>query len=73
MTRLRIDALLAERGLVPSREQARAAVLAGEVRVDGEVARKAGQLVDENAVLELAKRPRYVSRGGDKLAGALDS
>lgn len=71
MARLRIDALLADRGLFPSREQARAAVLAGEVRVGGEVVRKAGQSVDEDAIIEVTERPRYVSRGGDKLAGAL--
>jgi 23S rRNA (cytidine1920-2'-O)/16S rRNA (cytidine1409-2'-O)-methyltransferase len=71
MTRLRVDALLAERGLFPSREQARAAILAGEVRVGDQVIRKAGQLVDEDAVFSIAERPRYVSRGGDKLAGAL--
>ncbi len=73
MARLRIDALLAERALFPSREQARAAVLAGEVRVDGEVVRKAGQAVNEDAVIEVAERPRFVSRGGDKLAGALSA
>ncbi|MBI5230982.1 MAG: TlyA family RNA methyltransferase [Coriobacteriales bacterium] len=69
--RLRADALLADRGLFPSREQARAAILAGEVRVGDEPIRKAGQMVDEDAVFEIAERPRYVSRGGDKLAGAL--
>ncbi len=71
MARRRIDALLAERGLLPSREQARAVILAGSVRVAGEVVTKAGQLVDEDAVIEVAERPRYVSRGGEKLAGAL--
>lgn len=71
MARLRVDALLAERGLFPSREQARAAVLAGEVRVNGEVVRKAGQAVEPDATVEIAERPRFVSRGGDKLAGAL--
>jgi 23S rRNA (cytidine1920-2'-O)/16S rRNA (cytidine1409-2'-O)-methyltransferase len=73
MTRRRIDALLAERGLFPSREKARAAVLAGEVRVNGEVVHKAGELVADDARIELAERPRYVSRGGDKLAAALDA
>lgn len=71
MARYRIDALLADRGLFPSREQARAAVLAGEVRVNGQVVLKAGHPVDESAEIEVEERPRYVSRGGEKLAGAL--
>lgn len=70
--RRRIDQLLADRGLCPSREQARRAVLAGEVKVDGEVVTKAGHLVDEDADLVIAERPRFVSRGGTKLEGALD-
>ncbi len=73
MARRRIDAVLVERGLFPSRERARAAVLAGDVRVDGQVAHKAGEQITDEAVIEIAERPRYVSRGGDKLAGALDS
>jgi len=71
MTRLRADALLVARGAFPSREQARAAILAGEVRVGDTVITKAGQLVDEDARLDVAERPRFVSRGGDKLVGAL--
>jgi len=71
MTRLRADALLVASGAFPSREQARAAILAGEVRVGDTVITKAGQLVDEDARLDVAERPRFVSRGGDKLAGAL--
>jgi len=70
--RRRIDQLLADRGLCPSREQARRAVLAGEVKVDGEVVTKAGHLVDEDAELSVAEKPRFVSRGGTKLEGALD-
>lgn len=72
MTRRRIDTLLVESGLFPSRERARAAVLAGEVRVNDEVVRKAGDLVPEDARIDVAERPRFVSRGGDKLAGALE-
>lgn len=72
MARPRLDVLLADRGLFPSRERARAAVLAGDVRVNGQVARKAGEAVDPSAVIEVAERPAYVSRGGRKLAGALD-
>jgi 23S rRNA (cytidine1920-2'-O)/16S rRNA (cytidine1409-2'-O)-methyltransferase len=72
VTRRRIDAELVDRGLFPSREQARASILAGEVRVDGAPATKAGQSVQPDSVIEVAERQRYVSRGGDKLAGALD-
>jgi len=71
MARRRADVVLAERGIFSSREQARAAVLAGEVRVDGEPLRKAGELIDEDADVVVAERPRFVSRGGEKLAAAL--
>jgi 23S rRNA (cytidine1920-2'-O)/16S rRNA (cytidine1409-2'-O)-methyltransferase len=71
--RRRIDAELVDRGLFSSRERARAAVLAGEVRVGGEVVTKAGAPVTEDAVIDVAERQRFVSRGGDKLSGALDT
>jgi len=71
MTRRRIDAVLVDRGLFASRERARTAVLAGDVRIDGQTARKAGELVSEEALIEIADRARFVSRGGEKLAGAL--
>jgi len=73
VTRRRIDAELVDRGLFTSRERARAAVLAGEVRVGGEVVTKAGHPISADAVIEVAERQRYVSRGGDKLAGALEA
>jgi 23S rRNA (cytidine1920-2'-O)/16S rRNA (cytidine1409-2'-O)-methyltransferase len=71
----RLDVLLAERGLFQSRSRAAAAVLAGDVRLggDGERARKPGQLVAEDLPLRVAAGPRYVSRGGTKLANALDA
>lgn len=72
MSRRRADVVLVERGLFPSREQARAAILAGEVTVDGVPIRKAGHEVEDDAVLAVAERRRYVSRGGLKLEGALD-
>ena len=72
MTRRRIDAELADRGLFASREQARAAVLAGEVRVGGEVVTKAGYQVTSESEITVAEKQRYVSRGGQKLASALD-
>ncbi len=69
--RERLDALLVDRGLFASRAQARAAVLAAEVTVDGRVVDKPGTQVDETAVTAVAARRRYVSRGGDKLDTAL--
>jgi 23S rRNA (cytidine1920-2'-O)/16S rRNA (cytidine1409-2'-O)-methyltransferase len=71
----RIDALLAERGLAGSRTSAAASVRAGRVRVGrgGEVAAKPSQLVAENVELTLERGPEYVSRGGIKLANALDA
>jgi 23S rRNA (cytidine1920-2'-O)/16S rRNA (cytidine1409-2'-O)-methyltransferase len=73
VTRSRIDVILVDRGLFPSREQARAALLAGEVRVSDQVVTKAGQSVDVDAPITVAERQRFVSRGGEKLAGALDA
>lgn len=66
----RIDALLAERGLVASRTLAQALVMEGKVRVDGQVERKPSRLVDESAELAVETPPRFVSRGGEKLEGA---
>lgn len=68
----RLDQLLVERGLFPSREQARRAVMAGAVRVDGERHDKPGTAIAGGAAVEVAARPRFVSRGGEKLAAALD-
>jgi len=68
----RLDVLLAERHLVASREVARRLIMAGEVRVNGEVRDKPGMRVDPDAVLEIRQTPRFVSRGGEKLAAALE-
>lgn len=73
MERRRIDVALVERGFFSSRERARAAVLAGEVRVDGVTVTKAGHPVGDDVVIDVAQRARFVSRGGEKLAGALDA
>ena len=62
---------MVERRLAATRSQARARILAGQVQVDGRRVDKAGTLVAENASLQLDERPRYVSRGGDKLEGVL--
>jgi 23S rRNA (cytidine1920-2'-O)/16S rRNA (cytidine1409-2'-O)-methyltransferase len=72
MKRRRADVVLAERGLFDSRERAKAAILAGHVRVDGHVVTKAGEPIAEDSVVELARTDPFVSRGGTKLAGALD-
>ncbi|HEV8628708.1 MAG TPA: TlyA family RNA methyltransferase [Thermoanaerobaculia bacterium] len=69
---MRLDQLLVARGLFASREQARRAVMAGEVRVAGQVVDKPGTAVGEDATLTVAARPPFVSRSGGKLAAALD-
>jgi 23S rRNA (cytidine1920-2'-O)/16S rRNA (cytidine1409-2'-O)-methyltransferase len=71
----RIDAVLAERGLFPSRSAAAGAVRAGEVRIgpDGPVALRPSQLVEPEAALVVDAGPRYVSRGGVKLENALEA
>jgi 23S rRNA (cytidine1920-2'-O)/16S rRNA (cytidine1409-2'-O)-methyltransferase len=75
MAKVRLDTLLAERGLFASRSRAAASVLAGEVRLGGAGARaeKPGQMVDPDVELAVDERPRFVSRGGVKLANALDA
>jgi len=74
MARIRLDQLLLNRGLVPSRERAKALILAGEVRVQGHPVTKAGTAVDADATVELMTPDHpYVGRGGLKLAHALDT
>ncbi|HEY8530797.1 MAG TPA: TlyA family RNA methyltransferase [Limnochorda sp.] len=68
----RLDQRLVDEGLFPSREQARRAILAGEVQVDGQTVSVPGHRVPEGARIEWAGRPpRFVSRGGEKLDHAL--
>ena len=71
MTKQRLDLLLVERGLVDSRALAQRLVMAGQVRVDGQVALKPSDKVAEGAELTIDQGPRYVSRGGEKLEAAL--
>jgi 23S rRNA (cytidine1920-2'-O)/16S rRNA (cytidine1409-2'-O)-methyltransferase len=71
MPKVRLDLLLVERGLVESRTKAQALVMAGQVRVDGQVDLKASAAVSPEARLDLDTGPRFVSRGGDKLEAAL--
>lgn len=74
---MRLDQLLVERGLVESRSRAQALVMAGKVRVgDGDAARldrKAGDLIGADVQVSVLEPSPYVSRGGHKLAAALDA
>ncbi len=70
--KLRLDRLLVERGLADSREKAQALIMAGHVMIDGQKARKPGHAVDAAIDIQIAERPAYVSRGGVKLARALE-
>jgi len=71
MPKVRLDLLLVERGLAESRAKAQALVMAGQVRVDGQVEFKASAQIAPEAHIDLEMGPRFVSRGGDKLEAAL--
>ncbi|MEY4352901.1 MAG: hypothetical protein RLZZ609_1142 [Cyanobacteriota bacterium] len=71
--RQRLDLLLLQRGLATSREQAQQMIRAGWVRQAGQVLDKPGTALPADAPLEVAARPRYVSRGGEKLEAALQA
>jgi 23S rRNA (cytidine1920-2'-O)/16S rRNA (cytidine1409-2'-O)-methyltransferase len=68
----RLDVELVARGLAKSREEAQRLILAGTVRVGDRVARKASEGVVPDARIAVGEKPRFVSRGGEKLSGALD-
>ena len=70
--RQRLDLLIVERGLAGSREKAQALILAGSVMVDGQKAAKPGHSYPTTCRIDLLGQTPYVSRGGFKLAGALD-
>ena len=72
MSKTRLDLLLVERGMAVSRSLAQALVMAGQVRVDGQVEIKASTSVSSDARLTIDSGPRYVSRGGKKLEAALE-
>ncbi|KAA3643604.1 MAG: TlyA family RNA methyltransferase [Chloroflexi bacterium] len=72
MPKQRIDVLLVERGLAESRNKAQRLVMAGQVRVNGQVAMKSSEQVAEDAELAVDSGPRFVSRGGGKLLAALE-
>ncbi len=75
MRRVRLDSLLSDRGIFPSRSRAAASVLAGEVMLlpERRRAEKPGQLVAQDVEFELRQAPAFVSRGGVKLANALNT
>src|SRR4051812_33119804 len=70
--RIRLDQLLVQRALAPSRERAQALILGGAVRVNGERISRSADSVDPDATITLDAGPRFVSRGGEKLDAALD-
>ncbi len=70
--KIRLDQLVVQRGLVESRELAQRLILAGEVFVNGQKAVKAGHTYADDVEVTLAAKPRFVSRGGEKLQGAFD-
>lgn len=72
MVKERLDKALVARGLIKSRERAKALIMAGSVLVDGVPARKAGAMVASGSALELKDALPYVSRGGVKIKGAVE-
>lgn len=72
MKKQRLDTLVVTRGLVDNKSKARALIMAGEVKVDGHALTKPGNMVSEDASIDIAEKLPYVSRGGLKLAHALD-
>src|SRR5262252_11148785 len=70
--KVRLDQLLVGRGVFPSREQARRAILAGEVSVATRVADKPSELLDEQTEIDVKPTRKYVGRGALKLESALD-
>ena len=71
-SRLRLDRVLVDRGLAPPRSSARALIMAGKVRLANQSECKAGTLVNVDTSIEVIEPPRFVSRGGDKLAAAIN-
>jgi len=73
MPKVRLDILLVERGLAESRAKAQALIMAGQVRVADQVALKPATAVDAESNVTVDSGPRFVSRGGEKLDGALEA
>lgn len=72
LAKQRIDTLIVEQGLCPSRQLAQRLIRAGEVKINQTIIDKPGTLVATDAVIELKQKPPFVSRGGEKLAKALN-
>jgi 23S rRNA (cytidine1920-2'-O)/16S rRNA (cytidine1409-2'-O)-methyltransferase len=73
LAKVRLDTMVHQQGLAPSREKARAMILAGQIKVNDQIISKPGTAVDEKAVIEsIVSGCSYVSRGGKKLEKALD-
>ncbi|NQT93928.1 MAG: TlyA family RNA methyltransferase [Lentisphaerae bacterium] len=72
MSKKRLDLLVVGRGLAESRERAQRLIMAGLVRVDGQVSTKPGHSHNEDVSVEVSTPPRFVSRGGEKLEAAFD-
>lgn len=73
MPKVRLDVLLVEKGLADSRAKAQALIMAGQVRIAGQVALKPAVTIQPDSELTVDFGPRFVSRGGEKLEGALDA
>ena len=73
MPKIRLDVLLVERGLAESRAKAQALIMAGQVRVNDQVALKPATAIDTKSALTVDTGPRFVSRGGEKLDAALET
>lgn len=73
MPKTRLDLLLVERGLAESRAKAQALIMAGQVRVAGQVVDRAAAAISPDAQVEVESGPRFVSRGGEKLQAALEA
>jgi 23S rRNA (cytidine1920-2'-O)/16S rRNA (cytidine1409-2'-O)-methyltransferase len=73
MPKVRLDVLLVEKGLADSRAKAQALIMAGQVRVTGQVALKPATAVQADSTLTVDTGPKFVSRGGEKIEGALDT
>src|SRR5512146_1663358 len=73
MPKTRLDLLLVERGLAETRSKAQAIIMAGQVRVNGQMVDRAGATFGPEVQVEVESGPRFVSRGGEKLQAALEA
>ncbi|HTX79404.1 MAG TPA: TlyA family RNA methyltransferase [Longilinea sp.] len=73
MEKIRLDVLMVEKGLAESRNLAQRLVMAGQVRVDGQVVLKPATKMGETVVISVDRGPKFVSRGGEKLDAALQA